>query len=121
MTGKPLTDAELGEKASNLGALVQAFAEKHYGRELSQAWEKGTNKGYRKYLELTTPESPQYRAYLADPIERPKVIGGFIWRVLIYEVFECFHWLGRKPGRNFRQLREQLRPGGHEIIVFLVA
>ncbi|KAM7193929.1 hypothetical protein V8F20_008199 [Naviculisporaceae sp. PSN 640] len=105
-----LTSREISLQAQHLVDVIKTFAEKYYSPGMSEGWDKSANKRYRKYLELTTPESPLYRRYLDDHEGRARVISGFVWRVLVYEVFECFHWAGKKTGRNFRQLREWVRP-----------
>lgn len=111
MAALQLTDAQICKQVFNFGNRVQEFAETHYTSGTRVDLGKSTNPKYRRYLEFTTPESPKYRKYLANRVECPKVVAAFIWRVMVYEIFECFHWLGAKPGRNFRELRERLRPG----------
>ncbi|KAM7185939.1 hypothetical protein V8F33_012128 [Rhypophila sp. PSN 637] len=106
---------EIAKRVWQLGNLIQKFAKDHYSLQMSDGWDKFAKKPrYLRYLLLTTPESPKYRSYLTDSKERPKVVGGFVWRVLVFELFECFHWLGGRNGRHLLELREQLRPAKTE-------
>ncbi|KAM7212745.1 hypothetical protein V8F06_011888 [Rhypophila decipiens] len=106
---------EIAKRVWQLGNLIQKFAKDHYSLQMSDGWDKFAKKPrYLRYLQLTTPESPKYRTYLTDSKERPKVVGGFVWRVLVFELFECFHWLGGRNGRHLLELREQLRPAKTE-------
>ncbi|KAG5745889.1 hypothetical protein H9Q70_011421 [Fusarium xylarioides] len=65
---------------------------------------------YFKYLENTTPERGGFMRCLKLSTRSHEVVQAFLWRVIVFEIFERFEWLGADTSEDFRHLRHGLKP-----------
>ncbi|KAF4436065.1 hypothetical protein FACUT_6756 [Fusarium acutatum] len=65
---------------------------------------------YLKHLDNTTLERDGFMRYLKSSTKSHEVVQAFLWRVIVFEIFEKFEWLGAETSADFRHLRHGLKP-----------
>ncbi|CVK98755.1 uncharacterized protein FMAN_08459 [Fusarium mangiferae] len=66
--------------------------------------------GYFYHLNNTTLESKGFMRYLESSTTSHEVVQGFLWTVIVHEIFDKFEWLGSDTCYDFRHLRHGLKP-----------
>ncbi|KAF5536889.1 hypothetical protein FPHYL_12867 [Fusarium phyllophilum] len=64
---------------------------------------------YFKHLENTTLERGGFMRYLKLSTRSHEVVQAFLWRVIVFEIFEKYEWLGAETSADFRHLRHGLK------------
>ncbi|CAM1509777.1 Fc.00g001120.m01.CDS01 [Cosmosporella sp. VM-42] len=108
-----VTDRELIDLIGRLRHDIRNFTIQHFGEHLPKRWTLDLTKYHNRYLKRTTPDPKDYVRYLGEERTCPKIIQAFVWRVLVGEVFDQFHWMGDRAYYVWK-LRRLLRPMNYE-------
>lgn len=83
-----LTDEELKDMTTQLRYNIRNFALQYFSDPPSP--DRFTPKGskYDRYV------PSNYKSYLEQPYHCPQLVEKFLWRVLVYDVFDRFLWAG---------------------------
>ncbi|KAL2826691.1 hypothetical protein BDW59DRAFT_160883 [Aspergillus cavernicola] len=106
-----VTDNYLIELTTRLRYNIRNFAIQYFGGELKGKPKVGDKpKCWDPYMATTTPGNLDCEAFLLSE-RRPNAIQAFLWRFIVYQIFDNFRWAGEN-GITLRHLCLALRPEG---------
>ncbi|KAK8014233.1 hypothetical protein PG990_007529 [Apiospora arundinis] len=86
-------DSELTNEVLHLRFEVRNFSEQYFTAKRAERSDNASNDSYLHYMLETTFDSRDYRKHLKSEKQGSKWIQSFLWRLLVGEIFEKFHWV----------------------------
>ncbi|KAF4502463.1 hypothetical protein FAGAP_1315 [Fusarium agapanthi] len=106
-----ITDEDLVELINHLRLNIRDLSIQYFdGITIKGDTSTSYRPDYFKHLSNSTLERDGFMQYLKLSIRSHEVVQAFLWRVIVFEVFEKFDWLGADTSADFRHLRHGLKP-----------